>query len=183
MASRIGLAIIGAGRMGRNHARLIAAGVPELSIVAIGDVDGAAADRLADEIGSATGFADPLAAIAAPGVDAVLIAVSSDQHRHVVEAAAAAGRDILCEKPLALTSRARSAIAAAERAGVRLQVGLMRRWDPDYVRARARIAAGDLGRLLLFTPLQYDRDPPPLAILDPAVAAGSCSTWASTSST
>ena len=173
MASRIGLAIIGAGRMGRNHARLIAAGVPELSIVAIGDVDGAAAVRLADEIGSATGFADPLAAIAAPGVDAVLIAVSSDQHRHVVEAAAAAGRDILCEKPLALDLAGTDAIlAAVERAGVRLQVGLMRRHDPDHVRARARIVAGDLGRLLLFSSRQYDRDPPPPAILDPRSGGG-----------
>ena len=79
MSSRIGLAIIGAGRMGRNHARLIAAGAPELSIVAIGDIDGAAARRLADEIGGATAFADPLAAISAPGVDAVLVAVASDQ--------------------------------------------------------------------------------------------------------
>src|SRR6476660_5283587 len=97
MPSRIGLAVIGAGRMGSNHARLIAAGAPELRIVAIGDVDGAAAGRLADEIGGAASFADPLDAIGAPGVDAVLIAVSSVHHRAIVEAAAAAGCDILCE--------------------------------------------------------------------------------------
>src|SRR4051794_15195310 len=144
--ARIGLAIIGAGRMGTSHARLIAAGAPELRIVAVGDVDGEAARRLADEIGGAGAYSDPLAAVSATGVDAVLIAVSSAHHRAIVEAAAAAGRDILCEKPLALDLVETDAIlAAVERAGVRLQVGLMRRHDPDHVRARARIVAGGAG--------------------------------------
>ena len=173
MAARIGLAIIGAGRMGRGHARLIAAGAPELRIVAIGDIDGAAARGLADEIGGATAFDDPGAAICAPGVDAVLIAVSSVHHRAIVEAAASAGRDILCEKPLALDLAGTDAIlAAVARAGVRLQVGLMRRHDPDHVRARARIVAGELGRPLLFNSRQYDTDPPPPAILDPRISGG-----------
>lgn len=170
---RIGLAIIGAGRMGRTHAHLIAAGAPELHIVAIGDVDGAAARRLADDIGGGVAFADPLAALSAPGVDAVLIAVSSVHHREIVVAAAAAGRDILCEKPLALDLGDTDAIlAAVDRAGIRLQVGLMRRHDPDHVRARARIVSGELGRPLLFTSRQYDVDPPPSAILDPRSGGG-----------
>jgi len=170
---RIGLAIIGAGRMGRNHAHLIVAGAPELRIVAIGDVDATAARRLADEIGGAAVFVDPLKAVSAPGVDAVLVAVSSVFHREIVEAAAAAGRDILCEKPLALDLGDTDAIlAAVDRAGVRLQVGLMRRHDPDHVRARARIVAGELGRPLLFTSRQYDVDPPPPAILDPRSGGG-----------
>ena len=173
MPSRIGLAVIGAGRMGSNHARLIAAGAPELRIVAIGDVDGAAAARLAEEIGASSSFADPLAAISAQGVDAVLIAVPSVYHRQIVEAAAAAGRDILCEKPLALDLAETDAILAlVERAGVRLQVGLMRRHDPDHVRARARVMAGELGRPLLFNSRQYDTDVPPPGILDRGVSGG-----------
>jgi predicted dehydrogenase len=159
--------------MGGNHARLIAAGAPEIRVVAIGDVDGGAARRLADKIDGPTPFDDPFAAIAAPGVDAVLIAVPSVHHRRIVEAAAAAGRDILCEKPLALDLPETDAIlAAVDRAGVRLQVGLMRRYDPDHVRARARIAAGELGRALLFSSRQYDTDPPPPGILDPTVSGG-----------
>jgi predicted dehydrogenase len=173
MPARIGLAIIGAGRMGGAHARLIAAGAPELRIVAIGDVDGAAAGRLAEEIGGASAFGDPFEAIMAPGVDAVLVAVSSAHHRAIVEAAAGAGRDILCEKPLALDLPATDAmLAAVERAGVRLQVGLMRRHDPDHVRARARIVAGELGRPLLFNSRQYDSDVPPPGFLDPRVSGG-----------
>ena len=173
MGSRIGLAIIGAGRMGSNHARLIAAGAPEVRIVAIGDVDGDTARRLADEIGGATPFDDPLEAIAASGVDAVLVAVSSIHHRGIVEAAAAARRDVLCEKPLALDlAETDEMLAAVDRAGVRLQVGLMRRHDPEHIRARARIAAGELGRVLLFSSRQYDVDAPPPGILDPSVSGG-----------
>ena len=173
MAARIGLAVIGAGRMGSNHARLIAAGAPEIRVVAIGDVDGGAARRLADAIDGARPFDDPFEAIAAPGVDAVLVAAPSVHHRRIVEAAAAAGRDILCEKPLALDLPETDAmLAAVDRAGVRLQVGLMRRYDPDHVRARARIAAGELGRALLFSSRQYDTDPPPPGILDPTVSGG-----------
>ena len=173
MPARIGLAVIGAGRMGSSHARLIAAGAPELRIVAIGDVDDAAAGRLADELGDPAAFADPLDAISAPGVDAVLIAVSSVHHRQIVEVAAAAGKHILCEKPLALDLADTDAIlTAVERGGVRLQVGFMRRHDPDHVRARARIAAGELGRPLLFNSRQYDTDPPPAGILDPRSGGG-----------
>jgi predicted dehydrogenase len=103
----------------------------------------------------------------------VLVAVASVHHRAIVEAAASAGRDILCEKPLALDLAETDAIlAAVERAGVRLQVGLMRRHDPDHVRARARIMAGELGRPLLFSSRQYDKDVPPPGILDPRSGGG-----------
>ena len=63
-------------------------------------------------------------------------------------------------------------IAAADAASVRLQVGFMRRWDPDYARARARLASGALGRPILFKSLQFDAEPPPLAFADPAVSGG-----------
>jgi myo-inositol 2-dehydrogenase/D-chiro-inositol 1-dehydrogenase len=101
------------------------------------------------------------------------VAVSSVHHRAIVEAAAVAGRDILCEKPLALDLAGTDAmLAAVARAGVRLQVGLMRRHDPDHLRARARIVAGELGRPLLFNSRQYDTDAPPPGILDYGVSGG-----------
>ena len=172
MTARVGLALIGAGRMGIGHARLIAAGVPEVRLIAVADVDRAAAERLAAEVG-ATPYVDPERAMRAPGVDAVLIAVSSAHHRSIVESAAAGGRDVLCEKPLALDLADTDAmIAATTAAGVRLQVGLMRRHDPDHRRARAQIISGELGRPLVFDSRQYDVDPPPAAILDPRLSGG-----------
>ena len=173
MTARIGLGLVGAGRMGSAHARLIAAGIPGARLAGIADIDQDAARRLAAEVGDPPvhGSIDEL--LATPGVDAVLIAVSSSRHLEAILAAAAAGKDILCEKPIALTlADTDAAIEAAERAGVRLQVGFMRRWDPDYARAHARIASGRYGRPILFTSLQFDPEPPPLAFADPGVSGG-----------
>ena len=173
MTARIGLGLIGAGRMGSAHARLIAAGIPGARLAAIADIDRDAARRLAAEVGDppAWGSIDEL--LVTPGVDAVLIAVSSNRHLEAIRAAASAGKDILCEKPIALTpADTDAAIEAADRAGVRLQVGFMRRWDPDYARAHARIASGRYGRPLVFTSLQFDPEPPPLAFADPATSGG-----------
>jgi predicted dehydrogenase len=173
MTARIGLGLVGAGRMGSAHARLIAAGVPGARLAGIADIDRDAARRLAAEVGDPPAFGSIDELLAAPGVDAVLIAVSSSRHLEAIRAAAAAGKDILCEKPIALSlADTDAAIEAAERAGVRLQVGFMRRWDPDYARAHARIASGRYGRPILFTSLQFDPEPPPLAFADPAVSGG-----------
>lgn len=84
-----------------------------------------------------------------------------------------AGRHILCEMPLAMTlAETDAAIAAAEAAGVRLQVGFMRRWDPDYRRARERLVEGALGRPTLFSSLQYQADPIRETYRDPRVSGG-----------
>jgi predicted dehydrogenase len=170
--ARINVVVVGAGRMGSVHARLVAREVPDARLVAVADVDGAAAARLADELG-VTASPEPAEAIAAPGVDAVVVAVSSSRHLEVVARAAAAGRDVLCEKPLALTLEEHDeAIRLADEAGIRLQVGFMRRWDDDYARAHASIRGGDLGRPTLFKSLQFDADPVPPSFRDPAVSGG-----------
>lgn len=103
----------------------------------------------------------------------MLIAVSSSRHLDAIRIIAAAGKDILCEKPLALTmAETEEAIRVTSAAGVRLQVAFMRRHDPDYRRAKARLASGSLGRPFLFQSLQFDMEPPPLAFADPLVSGG-----------
>ena len=78
--------------------------------------------------------------------------------------AAAAGKHILCEKPLALTiDGVDAAIAAARGANVFLQVGFMRRYDPAYAEARKRIEAGEIGTPIIFRSIGRDREPPPLS--------------------
>lgn len=169
----IGLGLVGAGRMGAIHARAIARHVPGARLAAIADLDLGAARRLADELGvtSVCGSAEEL--VRSPAVGAVVIATSSSHHLAGIRAAAATGRDIFCEKPLALTiDDCEAAIAAADAAGVRLQVGFMRRFDPAYRRAMRRLGHGDIGRPILFKSLQFDPGPPPLAFADPAVSGG-----------
>jgi predicted dehydrogenase len=173
LTRRIGIGVVGAGRMGSVHARLIAGSVPEARLVGIADVDLEAARRLAGVVGDPPAFGSLDDLLAQPGLDAVLIAISSSRHLEAIQAAATAGVDILCEKPIALTlADTRAAIGAADRAHVRLQVGFMRRWDPDYARARARLVSGALGRPILFKSLQFDAEPPPVSFADPAVSGG-----------
>lgn len=171
--ARIGLGILGTGRMGSAHARIVAGMVPEARLVALGDVDVDAAQRLATEVGEPRVHAGAEELAADPAVDAVLIAVSSSRHLDTIRAIAAAGKPILCEKPLALSlADTDAAIAIADAAGIQLQVAFMRRWDPEYRRAHARLASGKLGRPILFQSLQFDAEPPPLAFADPGVSGG-----------
>ncbi|HET7029516.1 MAG TPA: Gfo/Idh/MocA family oxidoreductase [Candidatus Limnocylindrales bacterium] len=173
MTARIALGLVGAGRMGSIHGRLIARAVPAAHLAGIADLNVEAARRLAAEVGEPPVFASLEEMLGAGGVDAVLVATSSSGHLAAIRAAAAAGRDVLCEKPIALTpADTAAAIEAAATAGIRLQVGFMRRWDPDYRRARQRLASGSLGRPLLFKSLQFDAEPPPVAFADPAVSGG-----------
>ena len=173
MTSRLALGLVGAGRMGSIHGRLIAAAVPGARLAGIADVNLDAARSLAARLGDPPVFASLDDMLAGGGIDAVLVATSSSRHLDAIRTAAAAGRDVLCEKPIALSvADTGAAIAAAEAAGIRLQVGFMRRWDPDYARARARLASGALGRPVLFKSLQFDAEPPPVAFADPAVSGG-----------
>jgi scyllo-inositol 2-dehydrogenase (NAD+) len=97
-------------------------------------------------------------------INAVVIASPSKFHLSGVQTAAAAGRHILCEKPLALTiDGVDEAIAAARSANVLLQVGFMRRYDPAYAEAYKRIESGEIGIPVIFRSIGRDRQPPPLS--------------------
>ena len=170
---RVAIGLVGAGRMGSIHGRLLSSSVPQATLVGIADLNVDAGHRLAAQVGDPPVFASIEELLETPGLDAVLIATSSSQHLAAIRLAASAGKDILCEKPIALTlADTDAAIAAAAEAGVRLQVGFMRRWEPDYVRAKTRLASGSFGRPMLFKSLQFDPEPPPLTFADPAVSGG-----------
>ena len=173
VAARIGIGLIGAGRMGAILARAIARQVPGARLVGIADRDIGLARRLADELAvdAVFGSADEL--VRQADVTGAVVAVSSSHHLDVIRQVAAAGREIFCEKPLALTvADTEAAIAAASAARVRLQVGFMRRFDPAYRRARRRLSVGEIGRPIMFTSLQFDPGPPPVAMADPTVSGG-----------
>jgi predicted dehydrogenase len=98
------------------------------------------------------------------GLDAVVIATPDKFHADAVKAVAAAGKDMLCEKPLALTlADAHELLEAVSRAGVRMQVGFMRRYDLAYAAAMKRIEAGEIGIPVIFKSIGRDKDGPPLS--------------------
>ena len=173
MGARLGIGVVGLGRMGAMHARYLARGVPGARIVAVADFDPDRARAMGAELDVARVFGSAAELAASPEVDAVLLATPSVRHPDDVIAVASAGKDVLCEKPLSLeVVGSEAALAAVAKAGVRLQVGLMRRHDPDYLRAAERLAAGVVGRPVLFKSLQFDPEPPVFAFCDPRVSGG-----------
>jgi myo-inositol 2-dehydrogenase/D-chiro-inositol 1-dehydrogenase len=153
-------ALFGAGRIGRIHAANIAAhGAARLKYVV--DVDAAAAGRIAEPAGAAV--ADTRAVLADPSVDALLVASPTDTHADLIEAGAAAGKAILCEKPVDLDiARARACVAAADRAGILLAIGFNRRYDPSFRRIRQGIADGEIGDVETVLIVSRDPAPPPV---------------------
>jgi myo-inositol 2-dehydrogenase/D-chiro-inositol 1-dehydrogenase len=138
--------------MGSDHARIIATQVPGAAIQAIYDADPARAKSIADETGAAQVFSDAVALIRDAAVDAVLVAAPDQTHKDLTLAAIAAGKPVLCEKPLAPTpAECLDVLAAETKAGKRLvQIGYMRRFDPSYVEMKAGLKSGRLGGALMF---------------------------------
>jgi myo-inositol 2-dehydrogenase/D-chiro-inositol 1-dehydrogenase len=158
----VSVAVLGAGRIGRKHAETVATRAPGARLAIIADPDEGAAKSTAAIAGSPPTTRDFATALGDPRVDAVVIAAPTNLHASLIEQAAAAGKQIFCEKPVALTlEEADAALAAVRKAGVLLQIGYQRRFDPAYERARALIAGGDLGRLYLLRSTTRDPEPPP----------------------
>lgn len=146
----LGLAVIGCGGITRSaHLPAIAALGDRLRLVATVDIDLAAAARAAAPFG-ARAFADADAAIDDPSVEAVLIATPEDSHAALTLAAVAAGKHVLCEKPIAPTlEEADRMIAGAEAAGVVFMVAHSRRFTRRYMEVERLLRAGRIGRLRL----------------------------------
>ncbi len=164
MSAPLGFAVIGAGRIGALHARHVAGAIEGARLVRVIDPDGEAAARAARGSANADGtFED---ALADPAVDAVLIASPTPAHAGQLEAAAAAGKAIFCEKPVAdgliETARALDAVASA---GVPFQIGFNRRFDPAYAALAREVHAGELGKVELFRSQSSDPGPAPEAYI------------------
>jgi myo-inositol 2-dehydrogenase/D-chiro-inositol 1-dehydrogenase len=155
----VSLALIGAGRMGSFHAETIARRLPDADarLHAVVDPMPGAAAALADRLGATTSYTDPQQALADPAIDAVVIATPARTHADLVVAAANAGKAVFCEKPMAVTlAEADRAIAAAEAAGVTLQVGFNRRFAPAWAAAHDAVQLGAVGSPQLLRSLTRD---------------------------
>ncbi|HEV2885729.1 MAG TPA: Gfo/Idh/MocA family oxidoreductase [Jatrophihabitans sp.] len=147
----VGVAIIGTGVMGAEHARLLDRQVAAARVCGVFDLDADRAAATAGRLRSARAFDDPFELISERTVDAVLVASSDPTHEQFVLAALAAGKPVLCEKPLAPDVAGCERIVAAELAAGRrlVSVGFMRRFDPGYRQLKQAVDDGGLGLPLM----------------------------------
>jgi scyllo-inositol 2-dehydrogenase (NAD+) len=161
---KLGVGVLGVGEMGKRHAENARRLVPEAKLIAIADVAADRAEQVADELEIEHAYGSLEEMVQRKDINAVLIATPDKFHAQSIRVAAAAGKDIFCEKPLAITLEdAHAALREVARAGVRLQVGFMRHYDRAYAAAKKRIESGEIGTPVVFKSVGRDKDEPPIA--------------------
>ena len=152
------VALVGAGRIGQLHGRLLA-GQADVEQVIVADADPARAQASASSIGGQLAGSVEEALDAS---DAVVIAASTNAHASLVAMAIERGLPTFVEKPLAFDlAETETLVERIEQAGLRVQVGFQRRFDPAYVEARRMVETGELGTVYLVRLVAHDHEPPP----------------------
>ena len=159
---RTTVGVIGIGRIGRMHTENLVHAVPDAYVKAVVDlkgVDPAWADGLGIPVRSTN--VDKI--LKDPEIEAVVIAAPSGLHVELIRRAAAAAKHIFCEKPVAFEpAPVEQAQAAAAAAGVKLQVGFNRRFDPSILRMRQAVQAGEVGKIHQLRVTNRDPKAPPI---------------------
>jgi myo-inositol 2-dehydrogenase/D-chiro-inositol 1-dehydrogenase len=163
MTDRIHFGVIGCGRIGSIHAENLATRIPSAELLALADVALPGAQDLADRLHAEKVSSDYRELLTRPNIDAVVICSSTDTHSQIIQEAAAAGKHVFCEKPVDYDlARIDAALAAVHKAGVKLQVGFNRRFDPSFAKVRELVASGALGQPHVIRITSRDPAPPPL---------------------
>jgi len=132
----------------------------------ITDPEPGRAERVAAELGARS--VESAEALVSAGAEALVIAAATPSHAPLIKLGAEAGLPIFCEKPIAIDlATTDTVLEQVSKAGVRLQIGFQRRFDPGYRAARQAIRSGQLGDLYLVRVADHDPEPPP----EPYVAA------------
>ena len=161
MGNELVVGVVGAGRIGTLHAQNLMRHIPRVRVKTVADprlvcAQAAAATSAAEHVTD-----DYRQVIDDPGIDAVIIASSTNTHTQIIVEAAARGKHIFCEKPIDHdVQRIREAIAAVQQAGVAFHVGFNRRFDPDFRRLADQVRHGKIGVPHLVRITSRDPEPP-----------------------
>lgn len=155
--------VIGVGMMGADHAERVVNRIAGARLVAVSDPDTARAEALAASYEGVRSIGDPLALIADDEVDAVIIASPGFVHEEQVAACLEHGTFALCEKPLTMDAASSLRLVEAEAKLERplVQVGFMRRFDPEYAAMKTMLDSGEVGRTLLVHNVHRNKAVPP----------------------
>ena len=152
--------VLGAGRIGKVHARTIAAS-GKATVAYLADAMPKAAADLAAEVGAKVASVEDI--IKAKDVDAILIATPTPFHAEQIEAGSNAGKAVLCEKPVSLSvARIEECLKTVEKNKTKLMIGFNRRFDPNFAALQKRLREGAVGTIEMATIISRDPGPPPM---------------------
>ena len=161
---KINLGIIGTGRIGRLHARNLKYLIPGAQVLGVVDILEKSAHEVASQLDIPVVGKDYRVLLDNKNINAVVICSSTDTHAQIISEAAQAGKHIFCEKPIALElDKIDQALAAVKKAGVKLQVGFNRRFDPSFKKAKELVTKGAIGIPHLVKITSRDPEPPPIS--------------------
>ena len=173
MSRKLGIGVIGLGRLGSSYARYFKGRIAGATLVAVSDVNESAAASLATELGVSKRYGRYQDLITDEEVEGVVIVSPTSTHREIVLEAARHGKAIFCEKPLSISlAEAREMLRAVDETGVFFQMGFMRRFDKGYLAAKRKIEEGLIGTPVVFKSSSRDPFRPSLEYLDPAHSGG-----------
>ena len=156
----IRFALLGAGRIGKVHAKAVTAN-PGARLVAVADAMEKAAGDLASAYGCEVRTIEQIAG--SSDIDAVVICTPTDTHADLIETFSKAGKAIFCEKPIDLSvKRVEECLKVVAANKSTLMVGFNRRFDPHFMAVRAAIDAGDIGEVEMVTIISRDPGAPPV---------------------
>ncbi|MCS7133021.1 MAG: Gfo/Idh/MocA family oxidoreductase [Aigarchaeota archaeon] len=169
---RVRVCVVGAGRTGRVHATNLSTRITVAELIGVVDQVAEAAKALASELG-VNHYASLSEAMKKGDFEAVFITTPTPTHRDLAVEAAEAGKHVFCEKPMALTlGEADEMISAARKNDVKLQIGFMRRFDPEFRKAKELIDQGAIGKPVLVKSVGRGPGLPPRWALDPKTGLG-----------
>ncbi len=164
--AKLGIGVLGVGTMGRQHAYNLRHRIPEAQLVAVADADLNRAKQVAAELEIEHAYNSVEALAERKDIQAIVVVTPAKFHGAAMKVCAHAGKDIFCEKPFTLTvEESDEVLDLTQKAGVRVQVGHVRRYDPPNVRAKQRIEAGEIGDPVIFKSLARDPAPPPVGYM------------------
>ncbi|MDR1133462.1 MAG: Gfo/Idh/MocA family oxidoreductase [Synergistaceae bacterium] len=150
MKNVIGICVIGAGRAGLIHARNFRSNVPGARLVAVTDPVESACKSACEALNIDTYYLDYRESLENPEINAVVVVAPTVFHRDIVVNAADAKRHVFCEKPMAMNeAECYDMMSAAERNGVKLQIGFMRRFDAGFRQAKEIVTSGAVGDVVM----------------------------------
>jgi len=158
----LNVGVLGCGRIGQVHLETLCYNVPNANPVMVMDAFESAAKKAVDKYPVKKYTLSDEELITSKDIDAVWICTPSQFHADQIKMAAANGKHIFCEKPIATDLKGTlEAVEYAKSKGVKLMTAFQRRFDPTFQRLKKSVDSGDVGKPIFIKTTSRDPAPPP----------------------